>query len=140
MPLVAIVGLAEQDIFQEANATFRKYVIAGTALTLIVLIVMALGAAREARILSATGELRKSKQSLETTNHLLNTALANMANGLCMFDREQRLIVCNERYGEMYSLDPEHTKPGTTFRSILEARTRGGIVTQRSQQIYRRQA
>ena len=132
VPLVALVGLAEQDIFQEANATLRKYVIAGTALTLIVLIVLALGAAREARILSATGELQKSKQSLETTNHLLNTALDNMANGLCMFDREQRLIVCNERYGEMYSLDPEHTRPGTTFRSILEARTRGGIVTQQA--------
>ena len=132
VPLVAMVGLAEQDIFQEANATLRKYIIAGLALTLIVLIVMALGAAREAHILAATGELQKSKQSLETTNHLLNTALANMANGLCMFDREQRLIVCNERYGEMYSLDPEQTRPGTTFRSILEARTRDGIVTQQA--------
>ncbi len=132
VPLVAMVGLAEQDIFQEANATLRKYIIAGLALTLIVLVVMALGAAREARILAATGELQKSKRSLETTNHLLNTALDNMANGLCMFDREQRLIVCNERYSEMYSLDPEHTKPGTPFRSILEARTRGGLVTQQA--------
>ncbi len=130
VPLIAVVGLAAQDIFQEADATFHKYVIAGTVLTLIALIVMVLGAAREARILSTTDELRKSKQSLEQTNHLLNTALDNMANGLCMFDRDQHLIVCNERYSEMYALGPEQTRPGTTFRSILEARTRGGVVTQ----------
>jgi diguanylate cyclase (GGDEF)-like protein/PAS domain S-box-containing protein len=129
VPLVAIVGLAAQDIFQEADATFHKYVLAGTALTLIVLIVLVLGAAREARILAATGELRESKRSLETANSLMNTALANMANGLCMFDRDQRLIVCNERYAEMYSLDAEHTRPGTTFRSLLELRTRGRVVT-----------
>ena len=128
VPLVAIVGLASQDIFQEANATLRKYVIAGTVLTLIVLIVMALGAAREARILSATGELRRSKQSLETSNHLLNTALANMANGLCMFDREQRLVMCNDRYAQMYGLRPELTRPGTPFRSILEDRVVAGLV------------
>ena len=69
------------------------------------------------------GELQKSKQSLETANILLNTALANMANGLCMFDRDQRLIVCNERYAEMYSLD-RGTYPARArrFDRILELR------------------
>ena len=28
-----------------------------------------------------------------------------MAHGLCMFDGQQRLIVCNERYAKMYGLD-----------------------------------
>ncbi len=126
IPLVALVGLAGQDIFQQANATLRKYVIAGTILTIIVLIVMILGATREARILSTAAELRRSKQSFEQSNLLLQTALTNMADGLCMFDREQRLVVCNERYGAMYGLAPEQTQPGTTLRSILEARVRTG--------------
>ena len=43
---------------------------------------------------------------------LLHTALKNMAHGLCMFDRDQRLVVCNERYGEMYDLTPEQITPG----------------------------
>jgi diguanylate cyclase (GGDEF)-like protein len=39
-----------------------------------------------------------------------------------MFDAAHKLTVCNRRYAEMYSLDSELTKPGTTLRSILEAR------------------
>ncbi len=137
LPLIAIVGLARQDIFQEADATLHKYVAAGTILTLIVLIVMALGAAREARILAATGELRTSKQTLETTNHLLNTALATMANGLCMFDRDKNLIMCNDRYARMYSMPAELTRPGTPFQSILEARVAAGLVARNADILVR---
>jgi len=133
LPLIAVVGLAEQAIFEQADATLRKYILAGIILTAIVLLVMGLGAVRQAHILSttqellfATGELQCSKQSLERSNLLLRTALKNMAHGLCMFDCEQRLVVCNERYGEMYSLSPEQTQPGTTLRSILEARVTAG--------------
>jgi diguanylate cyclase (GGDEF)-like protein/PAS domain S-box-containing protein len=137
LPLIALTGLSEQDIFQEANATLAKYLAAGTALTLIVFIVMALGVKREARVQSATVELRQSKQSLENTNLLLHTALANMANGLCMFDRDQRLVMCNDRYGEMYRLGAEQTAPGTTFKSILDARVATGMVPQEAEQYIR---
>ncbi|HEX3939831.1 MAG TPA: EAL domain-containing protein [Xanthobacteraceae bacterium] len=126
MPLIAVVGLAKADIFQQADATLSKYVIIGTVLTLIILIVLLFGAAQQAHILAAAAELRRSKQSLEQSNHLLNTALTNMAHGLCMFDRDQRLVVCNRRYGEMYGLGPEQLQRGTTLRSILEARQGAG--------------
>ena len=48
----------------------------------------------------------------------LDAALENMLQGLAMFDAEQRLIVCNKRYAEMYGLTPEQVKPGTTVRQI----------------------
>ena len=137
LPLIAVVGLAEASIFQGANITLQKYVIAGSTLTAIVLIVMALGAGQKARITSATEELKRSKQSIEHTNLLLHAALTNMAHGLCMFDRDQRLVVCNERYGEMYALTPEQTKPGATLRSILEARVSAGISPEDAEQYVR---
>ena len=137
IPLIAVVGLARQDIFRQADATLRKYIVAGTILTVIALIVMILGATRQARILAAAADLRRSKQSFEQSNLLLQTALKNMAHGLCMFDREQRLVVCNERYGEMYGLSPEQTKPGTTLQSILEARIRAGKSPQDAEQYIR---
>ena len=56
----------------------------------------------------------------------LDTALDNMSQGLCMFDAMQRLIICNHRYAELYGLDAEQTKPGTTLRAILEARIARG--------------
>src|SRR5438045_8507288 len=44
-----------------------------------------------------------------------------------MLDAEQRLIVCNQRYGEMDALTPEQVKPGTTVREILEHRIAAGF-------------
>ena len=137
LPLIAVVGLAERSIFQGANTTLQRYVLAGIILTTIVLIVMVLGARQKARIASATNELKHSKESLEHSNLLLHTALKNMAHGLCMFDREQRLVVCNDRYGEMYTLAAEQTKPGTTLRSILEARVTAGVSPEDAEQYIR---
>jgi len=137
LPLIAVVGLTEESIFQQADATLQKYVLAGTVITVIVLIVMAVGADRQARILSAARELQLSKQSIEQTNILLQTALKNMAQGLCMFDREQRLVMCNDRYGEMYGLGPEQIRPGTSLRAILQARVAAGISLQDGEQYVR---
>jgi len=137
LPLIAVVGLTEESIFQQADATLQKYVLAGTVITVIVLIVMAVGADRQARILSAARELQLSKQSIEQTNILLQTALENMAQGLCMFDREQRLVMCNDRYGEMYGLGPEQIRPGTSLRAILEARVAAGMSPQDGEQYVR---
>jgi diguanylate cyclase (GGDEF)-like protein/PAS domain S-box-containing protein len=128
IPMVAMVGLARQDIFQQADATLQKYIAAGSILTAIVLIVMLLGAARQAHVLSTSAELQRSKQSLEKSNLLLQTALTNIAHGLSVFDRDMRVVVRNERYSEMYGLTPEQTKPGTALRSILEARIRVGNI------------
>ena len=55
-------------------------------------------------------------------NQRFDAALNNMSQGLCMFDREQRLIVCNERYASLYGLPSDLVKPGTTFREILQYR------------------
>jgi len=130
IPVVAIVGLARQDIFQRADATLQKYIVVGTVLTLIVLIVMIVGARRQAIMLSTEGELRRSKQSSEHSNVLLKAALQNMAHGFCLFDGDMRLVICNEKYAQMYGLDPEQTKPGTTLGSILEGRVAAGHFSQ----------
>jgi PAS domain-containing protein len=51
----------------------------------------------------------------------ITTALNHMSQGLCMFDADKKLIVCNERYGQMYGIPPEQMQPGTPFRQILQA-------------------
>jgi diguanylate cyclase (GGDEF)-like protein len=126
LPLLATVGQAEADIFQQAEATTRKYDQIGLLLTAIVLIAIAIGARRELKLAAASAALERSKRSLEQTNVLFDTALKNMAHGLCMFDGDQRLVVCNRRYGEMYGLPPELTQRGSTLRALLEARVASG--------------
>ena len=56
----------------------------------------------------------------------LHGAINNMPQGLCMFDAEQRLIICNRRYAELYALPAEITTPGTPLRTILEQRLASG--------------
>jgi PAS domain S-box-containing protein len=55
--------------------------------------------------------------------HLID-ALNNMSDGLCMFDAAARLILCNERYIEMYGLTAQVAKPGSSLRDLLEHRQR----------------
>jgi diguanylate cyclase (GGDEF)-like protein/PAS domain S-box-containing protein len=56
----------------------------------------------------------------------LDAAIENMSIGLCMFDAEQRLIVCNKRYADLYDLSEQQTRPGMTLREILEHRIANG--------------
>jgi diguanylate cyclase (GGDEF)-like protein len=55
-----------------------------------------------------------------------DAALNNMSQGLCMFDVEQRLVVCNERYLRMYRLSPNKIKPGCMLRELLAERIENG--------------
>ena len=68
----------------------------------------------------------RAEKAIEKQKLQLDTALENMSQGLCMFDASQRLIVCNKRYAELYGLNGEQTKPGTTLRRILEYRISRG--------------
>ena len=71
--------------------------------------------------------LRESKLQAQHTATQLETVLANMDEGICMFDAEQKVVVCNERYARMYGLSPEEVKPGTALRHIIERRIARGI-------------
>lgn len=72
-------------------------------------------------------QLRKRDAELNEQNERFNAALEGMSHGLCMFDGEQRLIVCNGRYASIYGLSPELVKPGTTLNQILQHRIASGI-------------
>jgi diguanylate cyclase (GGDEF)-like protein len=57
---------------------------------------------------------------------LLHTVLNNMSQGVLMFNSDSRMVVCNERYLEMYGLSREIVKPGCTLRDLLDHRTKVG--------------
>ena len=61
-----------------------------------------------------------AKRIIEDQKMHLDAAISNMPQGLCMFDKEQRLIVCNRQYADLYKLSDELSKPGTPLRSILK--------------------
>jgi hypothetical protein len=47
-----------------------------------------------------------------------------MPHGLVLFDSEERLIVSNSRYFEMYGISDQGLHPGCTYREVVAARAR----------------
>jgi PAS domain-containing protein len=43
-----------------------------------------------------------------------------MPHGLCMFDRQHRLMVWNKRFCDVYRIAPEALAPGITLRKVIE--------------------
>ena len=50
----------------------------------------------------------------------LDSTLNNLSQGVCMYDEHRRLILCNDRYAEMFHLPHELTTPGTALRHIFD--------------------
>jgi diguanylate cyclase (GGDEF)-like protein len=68
---------------------------------------------------------RRTKRQLLRQKVLLDTALENMSQGLCMFDADGRIMLANERYSALMGLD---TGPhdGESLVSILERQKAAG--------------
>ncbi|GIK81158.1 MAG: EAL domain-containing protein [Pseudorhodoplanes sp.] len=69
--------------------------------------------------------LIESRSQLEEQNVRFDAALNNMTQGLCMFDRNERLLVYNQRFLDMYALSADALAPGISLESLLQ-RVKGG--------------
>jgi diguanylate cyclase (GGDEF)-like protein len=67
----------------------------------------------------AHGELNVLAGGMRTQNQRFDAALNNMSQGLCMVDLRQQLIVCNDRYRDLFGLAPEVVTPGTPMRELF---------------------
>ena len=75
----------------------------------------------------AIARSRQFADIAEIERERLQAAISNMPVGLCMFDQTEKLIVCNSKYGDMYKLPPELTKPGTSLADIFSTRIMNGV-------------
>lgn len=112
-PLLATLGVTEQEIFAAYERHRMIYIAMAALLTLLVLI--------------AVGVIIHRQSSLEQTNLRFSMALENMTHGLCMFDAEKRLVVSNQRYAALYRLPPELLKIGTSHAAIIAHRVANRI-------------
>ena len=70
-------------------------------------------------ICSDISHTKEQEASLRQINVRLDAALDNMSQGLCLFDKENRLEVVNRRFLEIFGLPREQIQPGITFSKIL---------------------
>jgi methyl-accepting chemotaxis protein len=65
---------------------------------------------------------------MRTQNIRFITTLNNMTQGVSMFDSDNRLVVHNPRYAQMYALPPELLKSGPSVEEIVRHRVTNGIL------------
>ncbi|MGQ0685391.1 bifunctional diguanylate cyclase/phosphodiesterase [Bradyrhizobium sp.] len=68
---------------------------------------------------------RRNKSELRKQQALLDSALENMSQGLCMFDAEGRIVLYNERYLGLMGLDPP-PQEGQALVEVLELQKAAG--------------
>jgi diguanylate cyclase (GGDEF)-like protein/PAS domain S-box-containing protein len=64
---------------------------------------------------------RRASDKLRQQKRLLDAALANISQGLCMFGPDERIILFNDRYRELSGL-PESALQGHTVLDVLKRR------------------
>jgi diguanylate cyclase (GGDEF)-like protein len=70
--------------------------------------------------------LRLRDAELNVQNARFDAALNNMSQALCMFSGEQRLIVCNTRFTELFGLGEDFIGPGATIDQLFQAMAEAG--------------
>jgi diguanylate cyclase (GGDEF)-like protein len=79
---------------------------------------------------------KEQEEALRIRNLQFDSAINNMSHGLCFFDAAHRLIVCNDRYVEMYDLPRDRIGPGTSLAEIVDMRFEVGSFPAMSKEEY----
>lgn len=118
---------SDSELHRAAIASETHGPTTAALITLIIALGTALGWLYQRTLRQTAHQLALSKEALRTQNARLDAALRNMSQGLAMFDADERLVICNERFAEMYKLAAEMTKPGTTSQQLAEYRIANGV-------------
>ena len=132
-PLVVDVAVSEAGALEDWNRR-ALFIALGTVLALFCFGLLLKSLSNQFQNLLRSEEslaerelsLAEKTQALERANMQIDAALHNMSQGLCMFDADGRLVVCNERYIAMYGLSTDIVKPGCTLLEMLEHRRERG--------------
>lgn len=73
---------------------------------------------------------KRLEMELDERQRVLSFAMAQMSDGVAMFDRTGRLLFCNSRYRELFPLTSDVRVPGAQIRDILAT-----AVARREQQV-----
>src|SRR6202795_760208 len=108
-PIVVVATTTVSAALTDWRAQTR-FLIAAAALSALVIAITLFLIIRQ-----ITRQSRESQARLESEKHRLDTALNNMTQGLVLYDASARIVICNQRYIDMYSLWPTAAKPGGPF-------------------------
>ena len=121
-PLSIVATTTVASSLADWRAQTRLLVIAAILSAIIVAITIVLIVRR------LTWQHQAAQRRVSLEKQRLDTAVENMVQGLTLFDQHRLLVVCNQRYLEMYALSPDVVKPGCHLRDLIAHRNQVGLV------------
>ncbi|MBB3963634.1 bifunctional diguanylate cyclase/phosphodiesterase [Rhizobium metallidurans] len=72
-----------------------------------------------AKITRDVTEQKADRDRIKQVSRNLDLALENVSQGICLFDAEERLVLANRRYSEIFEFQPGTIRPGMSYRQII---------------------
>ena len=79
---------------------------------------------------------RRIEDELREQNERFSAAVENMSHGLCMFDADERMIICNGNYLSIFCLDAGVVRAGIRFFDILQHSVDIGVASHSAAELY----
>jgi diguanylate cyclase (GGDEF)-like protein len=114
LPLIIETLVPMDEVLAGWRVQRHWMILAGVAVCAGVIALICLFAAQLHRLAVRNSQLDEARRQLDV-------AISNVSQGICFFDGQYKLIVCNGRLGEIYGLPKSATRPGTSFADMVEA-------------------
>jgi diguanylate cyclase (GGDEF)-like protein len=122
-PIIVVATTAVSTALADWREQTRFLIGIATLSALVVAVILFL----IVRLISRQHQVSQRRLALEKQR--LDTAVNNMTQGLLFFDSSHRLVICNQRYVDMFGVSRDVVKPGCTFRELLTHRKETGTFT-----------
>lgn len=114
LPLIVETLVSMDEVLAGWRAERHWMILGGVATCAGVIALIYLFAAQLRRLAERNCQLDKVRRQLDV-------AISNVSQGICFFDGDHKLIVCNRRLGEIYGLPVAKMCPGAGFAEMVDA-------------------
>src|SRR5256714_212325 len=119
-PIIVVATSTVAVVLEDWRAQTRFMVVAAVLSALVIAFILFL------IVRQVNRQNQQSQQQLASEKHRLDTALNNMTQGLVLYDKSARMVICNQRYIDMCGLSANVIKPGCHFLDVVRHRKRTG--------------
>lgn len=84
----------------------------------------------ERRVEQRTAELRRANRELEDARNILTDALEAINDGFVLWDANDALVACNQRYKEFFGRNAGAVTTGAKFEKMMRMQAEGGALRQ----------
>lgn len=82
----------------------------------------------ERRVEQRTSQLQRAIQDLEDARNIMTDALEAINDGFVLWDSNDRLVTCNQRYRQFFGKNAGAVKPGAKFQDLMQMQAESGML------------